>query len=323
MFGQEWTVSKTDGKLFAMPGWEKSMEAKTLGVDFIMSYPVVQKGRKDYEMGLKCNFTRVYRGVAGDRVGISGYFTSPIAENLDFQVGTGLGMYTRPWQKTHDPKNKYISTYLNCVIDFGLVYTMRLSDDNEMIVGAKFVHNSNGWIAKPNMGLNYVQTEVGYRIRNDHGKVNFGDSYRNSSHWFILLSGGVCVPSTGLATNRDLSPAYCIQGGYLFAYQDKRSFGLSLDWGWNYAENFRYTRTGETPPVPITVGICPLHESYFGPVGIRVGIGCYLYDSLHLKRIYERVGVYYRLPDGDEIGLSVKARLTRADFIEWGYSISI
>lgn len=306
-----------------MPGWDKSIETATLGVDYSVSYPVIQKGRK-YEMGWKCNATHIPYGPAGDRLCVSGFFTSPITDNFVFQLGTGFGAYTKPWQFTHDSSNKYISTCLNCVIDLGFEYTATVSDGNEMVIGAKFVHNSNGWIAKPNMGLNYVQTEVGYRIGNKKSKkLEFDERYNASSSFFVLLSGGICVPSTGLATNKDVRPAFCIQTGYMYAYQERRSVGLSLDFGYNFAENFEYRAKGKQPPFPLGVGLCGLYESCFGPFSTRVGIGYYLLDSLDYQPFYERVGIYYRLDNGDKVGLSVKARLARADFIEWGYLVTI
>lgn len=321
---QERTISKTEGKLFAMPGWDKSIETTSLGVDLCMSYPVVQTGRSDYEIGWKFNLTHIPYGPAGDRAGLSGFVTSPISENLVFQLGTGFGTYSKPWQFTHDSSNKYISTHLNCVIDFGFVYSMELSDSNEMVIGAKFIHNSNGWIAKPNMGLNYVQTEVGYRVKNKKNrKLHFDERYDSRSGPFVVLSAGVCVPATGLATNRDLRPAYCIQAGYMFAYQKRRSIGFSVDAGYNFAENFSYRAEHRTPPFPLGIGLCALYESDFGPVSARIGMGYYLYQSFDDKRFYERAGVYWKLPNGDKAGLSVKARIARADFIEWGYIVTI
>lgn len=321
---QERTISKTTGKLFAMPGWDKSIEAATLGVDLSISYPVSQPGRKDYELGWKCNIAHIPYGPAGDRAGLSGFVTSPISDNLDFQLGTGFGAYTKPWQFTHDSNNKYISTCLNCVIDFGFVYSKRISDNNEMVIGAKFIHNSNGWIAKPNMGLNYVQVEVGYRIKDKKGrKLHFDEKYNSRTCHFVVLSAGICVPETGSATNRDVRPAYCIQTGYKYAVQDRRSIGLSLDIGYNFSDNFSYRQEGKRPPFPMDLGVCTLYESDFGPVSARIGIGYHFVQQVDYKRIYERAGVYFKLKNGDMAGLSVKARVARADFIEWGYIINI
>lgn len=321
---QERTISKTTGKLFAMPGWDKSIETSTLGVDIATSYTVSQPGRKEYELGWKYNIAHIPGGPAGDRAGLSGFVTSPISDNFVFQLGTGFGAYTRPWQFTHDSSNKYISTCLNCVIDFGFVYSMRVSDNNEMVIGAKFIHNSNGWIAKPNMGLNYIQTEVGYRIKNRKSrKISFDERYDSRSGHFIVLSAGICVPDTWRASNRDVRPAYCIQAGYKYAYQDRRSAGISLDVGYNFADNFSLRQTGGQPPIPMDIGICALYESDFGPVSARIGVGYHIVQQMDFPRIYERAGVYYKLKTGDMIGLSVKARIARADFIEWGYIINI
>lgn len=364
---QQYTFSLTTGRQYAPPSWPKSMARTTCGVDATASWAVFhpEEDRVPYRMGLKANFAYIPTGICGDRIGLGGFVTSPLCSiepyiignrllpaDLSLEIGSGLGFYTKPWAFTHDPENEYISSPVNCVIDVGLVYTQPFEKIGSLVLGAKFVHNSNGFLMKPNKGLNFVQAEMGWKLperlrpsggasgepsgRRSGSSISFTKRYAAHSGPFLSLSPGFCLPIDNRAGNGRYYFAYCIQLGYRFAYQQSREIGASVDFGYNYADNFSYRADGKELPLPFMVGLFGFHQTHWGPVSLKAGAGYYFVDEVGRPHLYERVGAFYHFGGNDtgaggrlitarrqSVGIAIKAGNGRADFIEWTYSIDL
>lgn len=345
-FGQYYTFSLTRGWNFSPNSWEKYIECPTTGADFSVSWDAVhpENGRRPYRLGLKANFAWIPQGIAGHRGGVSGFATTPLASirpsafgldlpggNLSAEIGAGFGFYTKPWEQTHDDKNTFIATYLNCVMDFGLVYTQPIGGAGALVVGAKFVHNSNGFLAKPNQGLNYLQGELGWQIPARAQKqglsepIRYGERFDARTGGFLVIAPGMTIPRNENAKNGDFFPAYTVQFGWRYAYMKCRSIALSVDFAYNFADNYEYILAGEPTPFPMFVALAATHETHWGPLSLRMGVGYHIIESFPDSRLYERVGVFYHFPGKVHqfAGISIKANSTHADFIEWSYGIDL
>ena len=133
--------------------------------------------RKPYWMGVRGNFTYFPNDIAGHRIGISGFLQQPLfeirhridsigifREHLNLEMDFGLAFYTNPFCRTPNPDNVFIGSYTNCMIQIGLSYARRMRDMSQVVFAAKFAHSSNGYLRKPNKGLNYLQLSVGYTL---------------------------------------------------------------------------------------------------------------------------------------------------------------
>lgn len=337
---QEHTVSLTGGWT-RPPNAPMEMCSPTYGVDLAASWRTLHEDshRARCEVGVKANFAYIPNDVAGQRFGLSGYVTTPFPAldrwlapcSLSLQIGTGLGIYTKPKELTGDERNGFIGSFVNCVLDMGPVLVVPIKD-NALVIGAKFVHNSNGYLKKPNVGLNYLQGELGWRFsprmgshKADADTLWMRSLYDARTAPFVLLAPGFTVPRDSRATNDIFYPAYTFLMGWRYAYQHCRSIGLALDLAYNFADNYANDLEGAENPFPMFVGLSALHETHWGPVSLRLGLGYYVWESFPDSRLYERVGVFYHF--GKEarhaLGISIKANSTHADFIEWSYCFDL
>ena len=339
---QQYTISATGGYTLPFAPPQDYTKCPTAGLDFTMAWPTVHtEGHRDaYLVGLKANFTVIPQGVAGHRIGLGGFATTPFSFinrhiapcDLSLQLGSGLGFYTQPKEFTHDDYNDFIGSFVNCVIDFGPVFTVPFRNGSALQVGAKFVHNSNGYLKKPNQGLNYVQGELGWRLApTAKQRLEGPDTLRHGGENdartapFVTLAPGLSVPRDYRAQNNEFYPAYTLQVGWRYAYQSCRSMGLTLDACYNFADDYEYYIADAPSPLPVFVGVTGQHETHWGPVSLRLGVGYYLYQSFPDGKIYERVGLFYHFDKQlhHSVGLAIKANSVHADYIEWSWTIDL
>ncbi len=349
LHAQQYTASAQYGKGLMFGGAGRVLDVKTFGAGLSVSWPAVheQGHRMPWRMGLMADFTHIPNGIAGERAGLGGFVQSPIARIIPYIPGpsmlpagelalelcTGFGLYTKPLSYTHDEINHYISTPLNCMIDFGPVYTQPLCNGGAIVAGFKFVHNSNGFFAKPNMGMNFIQGELGWqfdpkvRKGRESRTLSFSEKYDARTSFFLMAAPGFNVPRSVNAHNGELAPAYTIQTGWRCAYQKCRAIELSLDWAYNFSDDYDYRLAGEKTPFPLFVAVAASHVTYWGPLSMRLGVGCHVIESFDCPRIYERAGVYYNFfsKSGRHqfAGIAIKASFVRADYIEWSYGIDL
>lgn len=289
------TISLTGGKTLAA-GDDSFIGVHTVGVDIGTSWVYNLK----LGIGVRGNYTYIPNGIAGNRIGLEGFVTEPIARNFSLEVGAGLGFYTDPRFRTGDGLNKYIATTINGMVELGPVY-----DFGSFSTALKFVHNSNGFLAKPNVGLNYLQMELGLK----YGRKKYVYSDLSYGNWMLIVAGGLSV-----LCSDELKPTYSIQTGYRYKYMDRRYLETSGDLSYNFSDY--------SGGIPVNVGIFLGNWTYFGNVAVRVGIGYDVVHSTSNKRIYERAGFYYDFGN-TIIGVAIRANLARADFIEWTYGVDL
>ena len=124
--------------------------------------------RRPYNLGLRTNFTYFPNAIAGHRLSMSLFVQEALLEGrrgtLFFEFDYGLAYYTNPYSRSNDERNVFIGSYLNCMIQVGLNYRHLFDDQSALWVGCLFAHSSNGYLKKPNKGLNYMQLQVGYQL---------------------------------------------------------------------------------------------------------------------------------------------------------------
>lgn len=326
------TVSLTDGWRLRHGAGDAFGLVPTSGIDLTVSWPAAHSDghRKPWEWGFKANYASMPGGPAGDRFGLSVFATTPLWENqyarLSFQSGGGLGYLTRPYSKTLDARNIFIGSALNCVIDVGPVMEVK-STTGSLVLGAKFVHNSNGYLRKPNTGLNYAQFEMGWRMNNRRQRdtTTFSSKFDARTAAYVMVAGGISVPRDSRADNSTFLPGYTVQMGVRYAYQPCRAIAAGIDFTYNFAESYPYLQDGRQPPMALILGYAITHETYWGPVSLRLGLGLYPCDETIGEGLYERVGVFYNTYGRRHrfFGVSIKANYVHADFIEWTYGIDL
>lgn len=294
---------------------------------------VADGSRQPFKAGFSAEAAYIPGGIAGSRFAAGGVVETPFApvnqrlrrSSLWLAVGAGFGAYTRPYRRTSDPQNLFIGSYLNCEIEVGLRYLLRLSHGGCLAVGASLVHNSNGYLRKPNLGLNYLQGSIGWRPALGADTARTVSASTRQKAFSLTVGGGISVPRHGLAPNGTFYPAYSLQPAFRLPWGTTRAVLLGLDLSYNFADCFSYWDCGLPIPLPLRVGAQGLYETFWGPVSLRAGLGAYLYRSDTGYPVFERVGLFYHFPRHPQhsIGVVCRAHLAHVDFIEWSYSIDL
>ena len=325
---------------------------------------------RHYNMGIRGNFTYFPNAIAGQRIGLSGFLQEPlwrfkskmafdgdtlqsvVLNPLNLEMDCGLAYYTNPYSRTPNPENVFIGSYLNCMIQIGLSYSHCLRDFSHIVFAVKLAHSSNGYLVKPNKGLNYLQLSVGYTLPARYPSRFFHMSHfdtvaRNAKVLLpidsremwpmsnpafrggdILLSyaPGIVMPRyTGASANYFY--AHTARVGYLYRLSPARVVGATLDLTYNYSHTAVIAHWHEDYNLPFYVGLAAAYEASFHRLTLHTAVAAYLCRSEHgTTPLYERVGLFYNF--GPEyrrlrhfVGVSLKSHMAHIDFIEWHYGI--
>lgn len=282
--------------------------------------------------GLRVEWLHANNAIAGERFGLQGFLQQPLfttsdgAHQLSWTLDGGISLYTRPYRRTFDDPNIFIGSYINCLIGAGVQMTSRISSSTSLTYGVRFCHASNGYLRKPNQGLNYIQAEVGYGFHSDSAaRMRSQHLVLPPSHLFLSYAPGLVPARNGLSDQLYFF-THTAQIGYLFNLSPLRAVGANVDFMFNYSHNAIADDEGVPRPFPLYVGIAANYETSWDRLFFRVALGAYLYKSqLCSYPIYERMGIYYRF--GSHLhqyaGVAFKAHYAHVDYIEWTYGIEL
>lgn len=360
-----YTISFTSG--YTVPNMKSTryIGKPTFGIDAAVLWQT--DGTREWHhkwkypsFGIRANYTYCFEGIAGDRIGALGFVQSPIfrsksgvhmieteqgemfqhlstTHTLSWVIGGGLAVYTNPYSRTPNDLNRFIGSYLNCMLELGVVYDWQLHDRSALSVSAKIVHNSNGYLKKPNYGLNFLQAELGYRLPQKKYKdiyVRNGENHRDTTdlwtEFYASYAPGIVQPRyTGSAHNY----YYChtAQIGYIMHPHANAicAFGGNVDITYNYSLDELRAFHRDSYKLPFLVGVCGSVEPYWGPLSIRLSMGGYMYksplSSVVSLPFYERLGAFYHFGKRESqfVGVSMQLYAAHINFIEWHYGIRL
>lgn len=301
-----------------------------------------QQQRQGAQFGLKGSFFYCDNPIAGHRFALVATMDNPLYswnggnDELSWLLDAGLSLMTNPYKRSHEERNDFIGSYLNCAIDVGLTFRHGLSNGDALALSLMLAHSSNGYLKKPNMGLNFLLAEFGYRwrrtrfdsqstVHSSQFSVHDSQDKVHQSHFFLSYSPSIVKARYPY----DADPyyyAYTAQFGYLYALSPMRMVGASVDLMYNFSHTDLAVSYGVEQPFPMYVGLCADYETYWDRLSVRVGMAAYLLRSdVEGYPIYERVGLYYHF--GGKLrqfaGVSMKAHYAHVDYIEWTYGIEL
>ncbi len=268
--------------------------------------------------------------VLGKVVALYGFINAPWYRgekfSVNYQVGFGMSYLSHIFDADENYLNTSIGSHLNVFADFSTDVKYHLAPNIECFTGLNFTHYSNGNVSKPNLGINVVSTKLGIRwrlrkftppekdiqenfIRKNERVINYSLSSKD-----IEPPGGkkFLVSSCSFGIKRSLNP--------------KHKIGLGSSLFFDSSQKQRLKNNGETNIKAIQMFGLGVHISYdfvYGKISVPVNWGHYLYSSTDgFGYMYHRLGFYYAVNKHWSAGLSIKSRLARADFIEWGINYS-
>lgn len=274
-------------------------------------------------IGVRTGYAHLVDGIAGDRFVLAGTIQAPVTRHLDWTFSTGFSFFTLPYSRSHDPANVYIGSVANCLIDLGFLYNLPLDGNTTLFLSTKLVHSSNGYMYKPNHGLNSLQGEVGLRLgpRRQALRLPAADTaFRPYGRGFVMLAPSAVMSRHDPLDQITYHPAYTAQIGYLRHLHPCFAVGGALDLSYN----FSHTPLAPQGQYPVYPAATLFTDNQWGPLVLRLGVAHYLaYYPLNWEQYYERVALYYRLgPARDRYaGVGMKVHGDHIDFIEWTYAI--
>lgn len=291
--------------------------------------------RRPYQMGLRANISFYPNSIAGHKLGLAGYIIEPLIDagnhHLGLEMDAGIAIYNHPYRLSHDASNVFIGSFINCLIQIGLSYSYGIPHVGDIVLAGKFLHSSNGYLVKPNKGLNYMQAELGFRpsqLTNKGKDIRFSPSDIRGGDWFASYAAGIVMPRYETSQKKYFY-AHTARMGWLYHFNAARAAGVNIDLTYNYSFDALLEHYKDDYPLPFYVGLAAAYEATYHRITLHVAMAKYLLRSEHgTTPLYERVGLFYNLGDQSRrlrhfIGISLKSHMAHVDFIEWHYGIKI
>jgi hypothetical protein len=304
-----------------------------------------------------------YTSKLGNFLTLYGTFNRPLYRSKHWQwgyyLGTGIAYTSLKYNQKNDIDNEYIGSHLNIYFNAGLYGQVKIAKEWSVKGGLDFAHHSNGAMARPNKGANYLGPFVGLVYEPQQAtspiiKRNTEATQPFQKYWFTEFTlglGGKTLLEEWLQTQFNTpqgQPDYrkehfTYYGAYSFhthlLYRYARRWASGVGVGLFYGEYaHRIARmdkeNGHTDEKhsPWSASIEARHEVYYGNVSVRLTLGYYLYRHMGYSAnhgleypYHEQVGVFYSFPKlkGLTLGFSVNAHATKADFTELQLSIPV
>ena len=304
-----------------------------------------------------------YTSKLGNFLTLYGTFNRPLYRSKHWQwgyyLGTGIAYTSLKYNQKNDIDNEYIGSHLNIYFNAGLYGQVKIAKEWSVKGGLDFAHHSNGAMARPNKGANYLGPFVGliYEPQQDTSPIvkrNTEATQPFQKYWFTEFTlglGGKTLLEEWLQTQFNTpqgQPDYrkehfTYYGAYSFhthlLYRYARRWASGVGVGLFYGEYaHRIARmdkeNGHTDEKhsPWSASIEARHEVYYGNVSVRLTLGYYLYRHMGYSAnhgleypYHEQVGVFYSFPKlkGLTLGFSVNAHATKADFTELQLSMPV
>ena len=281
--------------------------------------------------GLHLGFAHLQHNIVGERLEAGAVVRSVIYKRLMLDYRLGLSFYTNPYSRSHNDENRYIGSYVNALLAASVRYEWPLRSGARIALGAGIVHSSSGYLSSPNLGLNYLQGDLGIclpskaqrqattNVADDAQDIN--DSFKVSIRPFISVAPGL------VRSRNDENPdsrkyyfAYTLQGGAIAHLHPCFSVGADADMMYNYA----HLTEVQSDDYHVYFGASVFGEGHWGPITLRASVGHYLdYYWLNREQIYLRGGAYYNITQRQRIGAAMKLHYGHIDYIEWTYMIEL
>lgn len=247
--------------------------------------------------------------------------------SLMFRFGTGLGWFTRTFDRIDNYKNTAIGSHLNAAISMQLAGDFSLARRLSFRPGFSFIHFSNGATRVPNYGINFVALNAGfsYILLAPRGEriVWEPQPVKPRPEFYSIFT----------ATVKEIFP---VGGDKYFAGNlaiDARSMvsrhmlaGLGLDVTYDVSDREMLRRSGKniTPAQTLKYAL-NLHGGVrLGRLDLCLHAGAYLHqEDTSDGWIYDKITATYNIYGPWLINLTLKTHFARADFVAGGIGFKL
>lgn len=288
-----------------------------------LAYLAQWQQRDGWLLGVRADAVATRQAIAGSRFSLSLNMEDHLIGPINNLFELGLSAYTNPYRSSGDTANQLIGTILNCHIGVGLRYRLQLDSATAFSAAFRFIHSSNGYLRKPNRGLNYVQLELGMHLGSPNRRLTAPatDIALRPWNFFVSYAPGV-VQRRGPDLDAAYYYAHSLLVGALHPFSHRRLLGAEIDFMYNYAHSADARRKNEPAPRPLYVGLCATYQRNWDQLFMRVSVGSDVLRSDYLLGyVYERISLNCRLSRNPSwspyVGIACKAYYAHIDYIEW------
>lgn len=249
----------------------------------------------------------------------------------DYRIALGLSGDFNPFDKVNNPSNQVIGSENNVYISFGFRVQYKFHPNWRMGMGVSFHHFSNGALALPNKGINLIplSLSLNYQPQKEIPVQRDVPIKPYSRKWMYDLHYGMGFKqlredinklylkiSLAFYASRHVSHKWRIGGGLDIFYA---ASGNKKEIAEDKAGRISSIFSGG----PSFYLVHILNERLI----LNGNIGCYIHKQRfngEVNRFFLRAGIRYYIYKNLNAGLSIKAHMGKADFIEWtlGYTIN-
>ena len=297
-------------------------------------------GSKEWEQwfhypsyGAVLRYSHFNRESIGEKIALfgflNGYFVRKPNFSFFYQLGAGVNFWTKKYDFYKNPENVFVGGHVSVHLDITVGITARMSKHTDFVVAGDFSHSSNGVLSLPNYGINGVTLKAGVRCRmfEKLETIRTIDTITqftpiNSLYFFVAPAAKQSRAEYSLS--KPDRPPYCfattLEIGYLRQPHPKFRYGGGFDLFYN-SEVLTYF-PGESQGKCFLPAAFAAFDLTFSRLVLHTSAGVYLGRYYRFYQpFYERVGLQVLLgPKKNHIvGVSIKAHLFVADYIEWTY----
>jgi len=275
--------------------------------------------------------------IIGSPYAIYGFVQTPIypKENskwsYDYRIGLGLSGNFKPYNEQENPLNLVIGSKNNVFIDLGIRAQYRLTDHLKVGAGLAFHHFSNGALALPNKGVNLIPATVSVNYQFNPDVKIHRDSVLEpfSKRIYYHLNYGVGFKQ--LRDDLDHRFFKTTLSGYASRF-------VSYKWRLGAGVDLFYSSSGNDEEIAGDKSGELASKLSGGPsfyvahvlnerLVLNGNVGYYIHNQRfngEIKKFFLRAGARYYVYKNLNAGVSIKAHMGKADFIEWtmGYTFN-
>lgn len=294
-----------------------------------------------------------YDSRMGNSIALYGTFTRPFFRKgkweADYALSMGVGYSHHFYDPNHSVDNELIGSRWLIYFGAGAHLAYQVSNQWALKVGIDYWHLSNGALDRPNKGANFIGPTLAAAYRPYYNNIAKGTAGRFRPHFdkyffsnFAISVGAKALNEEWLETqfrtpkgepgyrtkSFNIYLAYAAQADIMYRYARRWASGIGFDLFYaTYAdkvESIDKKNNVDVEHSPWSLGIAIKHQAYYHRLALAVSIGAYLHRKMGQnasqieKPYYERVTLLYNIPKmgGINVGIGVKAHLTKADYTE-------
>ncbi len=273
--------------------------------------------------------------IVGKPFALYGYMQTPFFTEktkkikFDYRIGLGLSGNFNPYNTEQNPLNLVIGSKNNVFIDFGISAKYAFTSKLKGGVGLSFHHFSNGALRLPNKGINLmpVTASLTYQFDPNNPLPKKLPDSSLPTHWLFHLNYGFGFKQIYEEWKHNYFKSTL--SFYASRYADyKWRIGGGIDLFYSSSGNSEVIAQEKSGKLSSKLSGGPVIyiAHVLNPRLVLNGnIGYYVHNQRfngEIRRTFLRAGIRYYVYKNINAGVSIKAHLGKADFIEWstGYT---